>query len=202
MVQAAECDQNASPLSPIYCLGVFIANQVMRSVLGSEGSANQIAFGPKGDAPVMPIFTVFVAIFAGVLLRYTVGKKSFLPKGTNIGFRAAVFVALLGSLISTVKWSEKTMKELDSAQGANFLPVTALTTAGPYQYTRNPMYVGMMLLIPGISVLTDSVWMLMTMSMVPVYLQLYIIPAEEALLRKLFGKAFDDYCQKVPRWLF
>jgi len=39
-------------------------------------------------------------------------------------------------------------------------------------------------------------------SMLPVYLHLFVIPAEEALNRKLFGKEFDAYAAKVPRWLF
>ena len=94
------------------------------------------------------------------------------------------------------------MKEKDASQGPNFLPVTTLTTTGPYQYTRNPMYaVGSALVVPAFAVLADSLYMGAAMALFPLYLDRYVIPAEEALLKKLFGRQFDAYAAKVPRWI-
>ena len=64
------------------------------------------------------------------------------------------------------------------------------------------MYAGVLILVPASAVLADSLWMGATMALLPFYLDKYVIPAEEALLRKLFGKQFDEYAAKVPRWLF
>ena len=86
--------------------------------------------------------------------------------------------------------------------GPNFLPVNKLVTTGPYAVSRNPMYSCAFILVPAAGVLADSLYMLAATSMLPVYLHLFVIPAEEALNRKLFGKEFDAYAAKVPRWLF
>jgi protein-S-isoprenylcysteine O-methyltransferase Ste14 len=131
------------------------------------------------------------------------GRPRFLPGVlSSMVVRAAIFVAFLGYTISVVKAGEAAMKKADPAQGPNFLPVNKLTTTGPYEHTRNPMYSCMLGIVPASAVLADSLFMGLTMALMPLYLDQYVIPAEEALNKKLFGKQFEAYCAKVPRWLF
>lgn len=76
-----------------------------------------------------------------------------------------------------------------------------LITEGIYRHTRNPMYVGNVLILSGVAlaVNTWSCWLLATALGVFVYVA--IIAAEENFLRGKFGPGFDDYCRDVPRWL-
>ena len=200
MVGAEECNFNDSPVG---CMASAIGNQLARSIAGSPGAKNQLSVGIHGgDIPILPAGCTMILLLTGTALRVVFGRPRFMPRIlSSMAARLAIFVALFAITISVVKSGEAAMKEKDARQGPNFLPVTTLTTSGPYEYTRNPMYSCMTLIIPAFAILTDSLWMGAAMGLMPIYLDQYVIPAEEALLRKLFGKAFDNYAKKVPRWL-
>ena len=200
MVAAEDCNFGDSPVT---CMASAIGNQLARSLAGSPGSKNQLSVGINGgDIPILPAGCLFIAILLGIALRAMFGRPRFMPGMlSSVVARLAIFVAIFAFTISVVKSGEAAMKEKDASQGPNFLPVTTLTTSGPYEYTRNPMYACMTLIVPGSAILADSLWMGVAMSLMPIYLDQYVIPAEEALLRKLFGKAFDEYAKRVPRWL-
>jgi protein-S-isoprenylcysteine O-methyltransferase Ste14 len=76
-----------------------------------------------------------------------------------------------------------------------------LVTEGIYAHTRNPMYVGNLLIMIGLAIASNS-WVTIGVA-VPLGLFMYasIVAAEEHYLRQRFGAAFDAYCQDVPRWL-
>ncbi len=75
-----------------------------------------------------------------------------------------------------------------------------LITDGPFRYSRNPVYVGHSLMHVGGSFLIDSVWPLVMLVPVLLYLR-RVIKREEARLVTLFGDEYDRYCQNVRRWL-
>jgi len=76
-----------------------------------------------------------------------------------------------------------------------------LVTDGLFSHCRNPMYVGNILLIVGMSILSNSLFAVVVM--IPLFLFIYqaIVLAEENYLRDKFGSGFDDYCKRVNRWL-
>jgi protein-S-isoprenylcysteine O-methyltransferase Ste14 len=76
-----------------------------------------------------------------------------------------------------------------------------LVTAGLYSHVRNPMYFGNFFLLVGLAIATNS-W-LFTLVGIPLSLGMHksIVAAEENFLRNKFGKQFDDYCARVPRWV-
>jgi protein-S-isoprenylcysteine O-methyltransferase Ste14 len=76
----------------------------------------------------------------------------------------------------------------------------ALITDGPFRYSRNPIYAGHSLMHAGASFLVGSVWPLLTLVPVVLYLQ-RVIEREEARLDALFGEAYDRYRADVRRWL-
>lgn len=74
----------------------------------------------------------------------------------------------------------------------------ALATAGPYRYSRNPLYLGSFLIGAGFAVAGGS-WIL-GFTFVVLFFLIYwaVIRREEAALRQAFGPAFDDYARAVP----
>src|SRR6478672_11039332 len=72
---------------------------------------------------------------------------------------------------------------------------------GPYQYTRNPMYVGLSLGYMGEAFLLRQVWPALLLPLTLVYLQRVVIPLEETRLRETFGSAYTDYRARVRRWI-
>ena len=76
-----------------------------------------------------------------------------------------------------------------------------LVTGGIYAHTRNPMYVGNSLIAIGISMYVGAP--VAYLAILPLFLFIYqaIVSAEEAYLRRRFGREYDAYCAAVPRFL-
>jgi protein-S-isoprenylcysteine O-methyltransferase Ste14 len=82
----------------------------------------------------------------------------------------------------------------------------ALVTAGPYAYVRNPLYVGNFVTAAGFALAftgknSAPARLLLVGGSLAAMLGVYavIVPHEEGYLRATFGRAFDDYCDRVPR---
>jgi protein-S-isoprenylcysteine O-methyltransferase Ste14 len=75
-----------------------------------------------------------------------------------------------------------------------------LTVTGPYAHTRNPLYLGSMLIAAGFAVALMSwpVTLVLALGFAVIYVP--VIASEERFLRAAFPN-FDDYCQHVPRLL-
>jgi len=80
-------------------------------------------------------------------------------------------------------------------------PATALVTAGPYRVTRNPIYIGFVLVYFGLSIVLTSMWVLLLLIPVLVILQRGVVEREEAYLERKFGEHYARYKKRVPRWL-
>jgi protein-S-isoprenylcysteine O-methyltransferase Ste14 len=80
-------------------------------------------------------------------------------------------------------------------------PTTALVTSGPYRFTRNPMYLGFTLFYLALALWFGGYWTLMLLPPVLLVMIHGVIRREEAYLSRLFGTGYDDYRQRVRRWL-
>jgi protein-S-isoprenylcysteine O-methyltransferase Ste14 len=83
----------------------------------------------------------------------------------------------------------------------SILPVRALVTTGIHGWSRNPIYVGMLLLYAGIGVAALSPWVLILALPLVVILRYAIVAREEAYLERRFGDAYRQYRARVRRWL-
>lgn len=80
-------------------------------------------------------------------------------------------------------------------------PSTALVIAGPYRFTRNPMYVGFTLIHLGITCWVNSVWPLAALVVVLPVMQQFVIRREERYMEIRFGDDYRAYMRRVRRWL-
>ena len=76
-----------------------------------------------------------------------------------------------------------------------------LVEAGPFRFSRNPMYVGLASAYVGASLAANRAWPLVLLPLVWLALSGFIVRREERYLRAAFGAAYDDYCRRVRRWL-
>jgi protein-S-isoprenylcysteine O-methyltransferase Ste14 len=74
----------------------------------------------------------------------------------------------------------------------------ALATSGPYAYTRNPLYLGSLLIGIGFAAAARSWWVGVILVVMFFAIYLPVIRSEEAFLRETFPE-FDDYAKRVPR---
>lgn len=80
-------------------------------------------------------------------------------------------------------------------------PSTALVESGPFRYSRNPIYLGMALLMGGIGMASNSPWIVLLVGLFIWLLQWGVIGAEEEHMAKRFGASYDAYQKRVRRWL-
>ena len=80
-------------------------------------------------------------------------------------------------------------------------PATSLQTTGVYAITRNPMYLGLVILYIGIALLIGNWWNFLLLIILTIFLQEYLIKREERYLMDAFGAAFEAYCSKTRRWI-
>lgn len=75
-----------------------------------------------------------------------------------------------------------------------------LVTEGIFNHCRNPLYVGNILMLLGVGILSNS--LIYVGILIPLFLFIYqaIVLAEENFLRNKFGKSFNAYCSRVNRW--
>ncbi len=76
----------------------------------------------------------------------------------------------------------------------------ALTTSGPYAYTRNPLYLGSILIGIGFAIAARNVWIGIGLIVLFLFIYLPVIKSEEEFLRGKFAN-FDEYVARVPRLL-
>lgn len=76
-----------------------------------------------------------------------------------------------------------------------------LFEGGVYRLSRNPMYLGVIMIYLGGCLLAGTFWPLLLLIVPLGLLSQIVIPFEETSMRREFGSAYDDYCQRVRRWL-
>lgn len=75
-----------------------------------------------------------------------------------------------------------------------------LTMTGPYAYSRNPLYVGSIVIGAGFAVAALNWWTVVGLAVLFLAIYIPVIRSEEAFLRSTFAN-FDDYCRRVPRFV-
>ncbi|HEY1962579.1 MAG TPA: isoprenylcysteine carboxylmethyltransferase family protein [Rhizomicrobium sp.] len=110
-----------------------------------------------------------------------------------------ILLAIGGFALSFAAFSlfQRRGTEINPTSEANKL----LVIEGPFRFTRNPMYLGLVIFTLGIAFCVGSLPMFVVPVLVFATANLAHIPFEEAKMRRQFGASFDDYTHKVRRWI-
>jgi protein-S-isoprenylcysteine O-methyltransferase Ste14 len=145
----------------------------------------------------IPVPWVFVLTYlAGVVLELTL--RSYPRTEPPRGF-AATGVVLLAIGVVIAGWG------LVIFQKARTTTVPGRTSSklvlwGPYRFSRNPMYVGLVLAYMGEAGILKQFCPLLLLPLIVAYLNWVVIPVEEARLTEVFGVEYEQYRTKVRRW--
>ena len=80
-------------------------------------------------------------------------------------------------------------------------PTKRLVIKGLYKYSRNPMYVGVVLILIGETIFFTSKSLLGYSVFIFICFNLFVILVEEPRLRRDFGPEYSIYCKKIRRWI-
>lgn len=78
---------------------------------------------------------------------------------------------------------------------------STLVTGGIFSLTRNPMYLGLTLVLTGFGVWLTAPWSLIGPILFVAFITRFQIIPEERTMRSLFRDAYDDYCRRTRRWI-
>ena len=146
---------------------------------------------------IMPPSVFLICLITGGVLE--------LLSPSDLPFLPTVFRAALGTGLGTagfafMMFAHERFKHLGTNVPTN-LPATTLVVQGAYRYSRNPMYLGGSAFFIGIGLALGSSWMVATYIPLGIYLSRYVIPREEAYMRRAFGQSYQTYCNRVRRWI-
>ena len=145
---------------------------------------------------IRPPLAWALAIIAGFALNWLM-PLPFVPAAAPAGWLGgAVFVVAL----ALAAWAITTITRAGSNVPTN-MPTTSIVDTGPYRFTRNPIYLGMMLGLVGLAIAFDSIWLLLTLVPFALVIRYGVVAREEAYLERKFGELYRRYRALVRRWL-
>ena len=150
------------------------------------------------EVAIKPPFLFLGALALGCLLSLVlpIGPRLASPNGLALGV-GVTFVAI-GLALAILSIRRFRLAGTSVVPGE---PSTALVVEGPYRFTRNPIYIGFVLLYFGLAIILTSLWALVLLIPVLIVLQRGVVEREETYLKRQFGDAYRKYQGRVPRWL-
>lgn len=114
----------------------------------------------------------------------------------GLGIGAAILVAAgsIGSWAAYEMWRHHTPIE------PGHVP-KKLVTSGPFRFTRNPLYVMLVLIVVASGLMMQSAWFFIGAAALAVLLDRLVIIREERVIREHFGEEYVAYLARVRRWL-
>ncbi len=139
-----------------------------------------------------------MVVFGGIM--YLVDR--FLPFGSFSFFGQQYLYYALGGTAFVIILIALIQFKLASTTTDPITPDKAskLVTSGIYQYTRNPMYLAMLLMLLAFGLKLGNAFNTMVAAGFVFYMNHFQIKPEEEALSKLFGKAYQQYCTLARRW--
>jgi protein-S-isoprenylcysteine O-methyltransferase Ste14 len=143
-----------------------------------------------------PVVGLLMAILMWLMAKKvpTLGLVPPQRKGLVLGLIAAgVCVSILG--VASFRRARTTVSPLKPERSS------CLVVSGIYRYTRNPMYLGILMVLLGWAVFLGNILAFIFLPAFIAYLNRFQIRPEEKALASVFGQDFATYCSKVRRWL-
>lgn len=147
-------------------------------------------------------FTILQPGVVAGLVPYLILKASgneLIPESLNVSQYAGAilmvsgFIVMLACILRFATEGKGTLSPLDATK--------KLVVRGLYRYSRNPMYVGVMLMLVGEALFWKSPALAVYAAAVFVAFNLFILLHEEPRLRREFGEDYKKYFSEVRRWL-
>jgi protein-S-isoprenylcysteine O-methyltransferase Ste14 len=159
--------------------------------------ANLMSTSRSLEAKVPP--PLLAAVAAAAMWGFSIVLPTLdLPTGIRRGVATALALLAIGISVAGVSSFRRAKTTINPMQ-----PETAstLVSSGIYRFTRNPMYVGLLILLVAWAVFLSSAWALLWPVLFFFYIGRFQIAPEERALAARFGNQFAAYKAKVRRWL-
>jgi protein-S-isoprenylcysteine O-methyltransferase Ste14/pimeloyl-ACP methyl ester carboxylesterase len=123
------------------------------------------------------------------------------PRVREGSFNALALIVLVPG-IALLLWCVRDFFVAGKGTLAPWDPPRTLVSSGPYRFSRNPMYVGVSLILWGWAIAFGSWALVFYALIVMVAFHVRVLVNEEPYLARTHGRRWDDYRARVPRWMF
>ncbi len=178
---------------------IFVATVLLESFLGGSLILTLLVPGFRAWPPPGKnswqyyfVWVSTISSYIGIIALGILDWNSFMISHW-IRFPVGILILIIGLALAI--WGVRALG-IHASQGLG----GDLMREGPYQFTRNPQYVGDVAMIIGYIILSNSK-MLLIAGLLGVFWFILAPYVEEPWLREQFGEDYDDYASKVPRFI-
>ena len=144
------------------------------------------------------IFTVFVPGTVAGYIPWRLRQQAMAVSGAEEYAALAIIATGIAIYLHTAFWG---FALVGGGTPAPIAPTKVLVVRGLHRFVRNPMYIGVALIIGGQAWLFHSRHIAIYMVCMLLVVHLFVISYEEPALRRQFGEEYDNYRATVPRWI-
>lgn len=166
-----------------------------RHDIGGDQQTMQENFPDKPGVIALPPVILGGAVALGLILNF-IWPANFLSRELAIPLGILIALGAVGLAFLAVREMHAANTPLDVRKASK-----DIVSSGVFRFTRNPIYLGMVLLCVGIAFLVNSLWILCLAVPLAFILQKGVIEREEAYLERKFGEKYLRYKASVRRWL-
>ena len=153
--------------------------------------------------PLLPIlntilFTIIVPGTVIVYIPYRLTGGFARPASGPLMWLGAIVITFGAAIYFRCAWEFATR---GLGTPAPIAPTKYLVTTALHRYVRNPMYIGVFLVLAGEAILFRSLHLVEYMAFFCVVVELFVLYYEEPTLRRQFGESYEQYRRTVPRWI-
>lgn len=145
--------------------------------------------------PGVPLATILIGIALNWIWPLDLSPVAPRPERYWLGG-----TVVAGSVLGLGLWSVLLFRRGGQSENP-WKPTPRIEQRGPFRVTRNPMYLQMVLVCLGFSILLANGWILVLTPVAAWLLQRFAILPEEAYLEGKFGESYRAYKKRVRRWL-
>lgn len=146
-----------------------------------------------------PPYFLLAALVLAALLDWGTGLSFLAAPGLG-SLQSWIGLAVTGAAIALAISGVRTFRRANTNVDP-FQPALKLVTAGPYRFTRNPMYLGMVLFLLGTSLAFALEWGLLLTPVLWLAYDRLVVAREEAYLSRKFGAPYTEFLGRTRRWL-
>lgn len=149
------------------------------------------------ELKIIPVVQVIIAALLMVTLATLIPELHYLWFiSKTVSILLVILAAIIGILaIYCFKKAQTTVNPIHPEKASS------IVRSGIYHYSRNPMYLAMLLVVLAIAVYLQNIASFIIIPLFIGYITRYQIIPEERMLIKIFGDNFREYCKMVRRWL-
>jgi protein-S-isoprenylcysteine O-methyltransferase Ste14 len=155
---------------------------------------------PPALGPILKtlLFTILVPGFVTVYVPYILLGRTYTPGHGPLAW-LGLFCAIIGAAFYFRCAWEFAVRGLGTP--APIAPTKFLVVTGLHRYVRNPMYIGVLLVISGQAALFHAPRVADYGALCILLAHLFVVSYEEPTLRRQFGQSYEEYLRTVPRWI-